>query len=70
MAGKRIRVVSESGSGRNVQFVDTRTGEEMSRAQLVRKIEQGTYPKYHVRKVNGIETPVSNPDHSEGNNLG
>jgi hypothetical protein len=70
MAGKRIKAVSETDSGRNVQFVDTRTGEEMSRAQLVRKIEQGAYPNYHVREVNGIATPVSNPDHSEGNNLG
>lgn len=70
MAGKRIKVVSETDSGRNVRFQDTRTGEQMSRPQFVRKIEGGEYPKYHVRELNGLKTPVSNPDGSEGNNLG
>ena len=70
MAGKRIKVVSESDSGRNQRFQDTRTGEQMGRSELVRKIEQGQYPKYHIREINGLKTPVSNPDGSEGNNLG
>ncbi len=70
MAGKRIKVVSESDSGRNQRFQDTRTGEQMSRANLVRTIEQGAYPNYHIRTINGVKTPVSNPDNSEGNNLG
>jgi Protein of unknown function (DUF3892) len=70
MAGKRIKVTNESDSGRNRVFKDTRTGKEMTREQLVKQIEQGTYPNYHVREVNGIKTPVSNPDQSENNNLG
>jgi Protein of unknown function (DUF3892) len=70
MAGKRIKVTNESDSGRNQVFKDTRTGKEMTREQLVKQIEQGTYPNYHVREVNGIKTPVSNPDQSENNNLG
>lgn len=70
MSGKRIKVVDETESGRNQRFQDTRTGEEMSRGELVRRIEKGEYPHYHVREVNGVKTPCSNPDGSEGNNLG
>jgi hypothetical protein len=70
MAGKRIKVISESDSGRNQTFKDTRTGQEMTREQFVQQIDQGAYPNYHVREVKGIKTPVSNPDQSENNNLG
>lgn len=69
MAGKRLVVTRESDTGRNQQFRDTRTGETMSRAETVRKIENGQYPNYHVRVVNDVPTPVSNPDDSENNNL-
>lgn len=69
MANKRIKVTSETDTGRNMQFHDNRTGEDMSRAQFVKKIEQDHYENYHVRKVNGVKTPVSNPDDKEGNNL-
>lgn len=69
MAYKRVRVTRESESGRNQAFHDNRTGEDMTRARFVRKIEQGSYQNYHVRKINGIKTPVSNPDGKEGNNL-
>lgn len=67
--GKRISVVSESDSGRNQQFRDNATGREMSRGEFVRQIESGNYPKYHVRVVNDVKTPVSNPDGSANNNL-
>lgn len=67
---KRISVTRETDSGRNQRFRDNRTGIEMSRAELVRKIEQGEYDTYHVREINGVKTPVSNPDQSENNNLG
>ena len=70
MAGKRIKVINESDTGRNLGFKDTRTGEEMTRAEFVQQIKQGNYSNYHVREVNGVETPVSNPDQSENNNLG
>ena len=53
----------------NQRFADTRTGVEMTRAEFVRQIEQGSYPNYHVREIRGTKTPVSNPDKSEGNNL-
>jgi hypothetical protein len=70
MAGKRLKVTQESETGRNQRFRDTLTGEEMSRSEVVRRIEHGQYSNYHVREINGVKTPVSNPDGSEGNNLG
>ncbi len=70
MAGKRVKVTSETPSGRNQLFQDTVTGEQMTRAEFVKRIEQGAYPNYHVRVDNGVKTPVSNPDGSAGNNLG
>lgn len=66
----RIKVVREEATGRNTAFQDTRTREVLSRAEFVRRIEHGDYPRYHVRKVGGVKTPVSNPDSSERNNLG
>jgi len=69
MARKRVTVTEESDSGRNENFHDNYTGQDMTRAQFVRKIEKGDYPNYHVREVNGVKTPVSNPDDSENNNL-
>ena len=68
MAG-RIKVTQESDSGRNQRFRDTRTGQEMTRAQFVKQIENGQYPNYHVRKINDMKTPVSNPDETTNNNL-
>jgi hypothetical protein len=41
----------------------------MSREEFVREIEKGKYSDYHVRDINGVPTPVSNPDKSEQNNL-
>jgi hypothetical protein len=67
--GKKVVVIQESDSGRNEVFRDTSNGTNMTRAGFVRQIEQGKYPDYHVRKIEGIKTPVSNPDKSEGNNL-
>ncbi len=66
----RVRVTRESDSGRNQRFRDTRSGREMSRQEFARKIEAGEYPKYHTRVINGVRTPVSNPDGKERNNLG
>ena len=70
MARKRVRVTSETDTGRNLRFHDDQTGADMTRAQFARQIEAGNYPNYHVRTVNGVKTPVSNPDGNEDNNLG
>ena len=69
MANKRVTVTKESESGRNLRFHDNRTGADMTRAQFVNEIENGNYKNYHVRKVHGVNTPASNPDDSEDNNL-
>ena len=69
MVSKRVTVTKESNTGRNKQFHDNLTGADMTRPQFVKEIEQGNYPNYHVRKINGVKTPVSNPDETEGNNL-
>jgi len=70
MTKKRVTVTNETDTGRNKKFHDNRTNNDMTRAGFVKKIEQGEYPDYHVRKINGAKTPVSNPDSTEGNNLG
>ncbi len=69
MPKKRITVTQESDTGRNKKFHDNKTGEDLTRAQLVKKIEKGEYEDYHVRKINNVKTPVSNPDSSKNNNL-
>ena len=69
MARKRVSVTEESESGRNQRFHDNFTGDDMTRRQFVREIEHGNYQNYHVREINGVKTPVSNPDSTKGNNL-
>ena len=66
---QRVRVVKESKSGRNQQFKDE-NGNVLTREEFVLAIRQGMYPGYHIRKIYGIDTPVSNPDHTNKNNLG
>lgn len=65
----RITVTEESETGRNIRFHDTLTGRNMNDQQFVRSIENGRYEDYHVRVINGVKTPVSNPDKSKKNNL-
>lgn len=69
MQKKRVTVTKESDTGRNQQFHDNKTGKDMTRAKFVKEIEGGKYDDYHVRKVNGLKTPASNPDGSSDNNL-
>ena len=67
---KRVTVTSESSTGRNMTFHDNYTGGDMSRIQFVNSIKSGKYDNYHIRNINGVDTPVSNPDRSTNNNLG
>lgn len=69
MARKRVTVTQESTTGRNQRFHDNANGRDMSRADFARRIEGGEYPNYHLRRINGLKTPVSNPDGKPGNNL-
>lgn len=67
---KRVSVIKESETGRNEKFKDNKSNKEMTRKTFVNEIKNGKYDKYHIRKINGIDTPVSNPDKSKNNNLG
>jgi hypothetical protein len=66
---KRITTTRESDTGRNERFHDNFTNRDMTRGQFVREIESGNYDNYHVRNINGVKTPVSNPDGKANNNL-
>lgn len=66
---KRVSVTSETETGRNVSFYDNYRKVDMSRTEFVSQINRWNYENYHVRKINGVDTPVSNPDNSERNNL-
>ena len=66
--GKDIKVTKESPSGRNTEF--QHGNKKLTRPQLVKEIEKGKHQDYHIRKINDIKTPVSNPDKSKKNNLG
>ncbi|CAA0121047.1 Uncharacterised protein [Halioglobus japonicus] len=70
MARRRITVTEESDAGRNKKFRDNVTGEHMTRTQLVGKIKKGLYDDYHLRKINGLDTPVSNPNGRDNDKLG
>ena len=67
---KRVKVIEETGTGRDSKFHDNFNNIDMSRNQFVDEIRKGTYPNHHIRIINGIETPVSNPDKKKNNNLG
>jgi hypothetical protein len=67
---KRITVTNENDTGRNIKFHDNLTRRNMNREQFVRSIELGRYSDYHIRIINQIKTPCSNPDNSKYNNLG
>lgn len=69
LARKRVSTTSESGSGRNQRFRDNYNRKNMTRNQFVSQIQNGNYKNYHVRNINGVKTPVSNPDRSKNNNL-
>ena len=70
MARKHVSVTKETSTGRNTRYHDNYNGSDMSRPEFVREIKRGNYDNYHVRNINGVPTPVSNPDRSTNNNLG
>jgi len=70
MSRKRVTVTNETSTGRNTNFHDNYTNVDMTRQQFVNEINKGNYNNYHVSKINGVDTPVSNPDKSTNNNLG
>lgn len=69
MGKQKVSVLEENSTGRNQQFKDNDTGKIMSASEFVEEIRNGNYPDYHIRNINGIDTPVSNPDSTTDNNL-
>jgi len=69
---KRLSVKSETSSGFNTKIHDNYLGTDMTINQAVKKVENGSYPKYHVRTQSktGKKFIASNPDKSKNNNLG
>jgi hypothetical protein len=67
---KPITVSREKPTGLNTHFNVPGQG-EMSRGELARQVIQGRHTGYHTRKLpDGRTSVASNPDGSEGNNLG
>ena len=66
---KRVSVTKENKSGRNLEFHDNLKKQDITRSEFAKQIERGNYPNYHIRKINEINTPVSNPDATKNNNL-
>lgn len=69
---KTVITIAENSTGRNTKFKDTSNNRTFSREDFVSKIENTNskyHDIYHIRKINGIKTPASNPDTSSKNNL-
>lgn len=66
---KRLRVLKQSKTGRNELFQDVHSKKILTRKQVIDCIKHGDYPDYHLRIINGKETPCSNPDNDKFNNL-
>ena len=67
-----VKCIKENDTGRNILFQNTGNHEIMDRKTFVSRIKNpsSTYHQdYVVKKINGIETPVSKPDNSKKNNL-
>ena len=64
----KVKVTKKSEVGRNTRF--QHGNRNLSRTKFVKEIEKGKHPDYHIRQINKIKTPVSNPDKSKKNNLG
>lgn len=69
MSKPKFTVTKESDSGRNEKFHHNYTGKDLTRNQLVKEIEAGKHPDMHIRNINGLDTPVTNPDKTKNNNL-
>ena len=65
-----LKTIKESNTGRNLIFLDTKNNKELTLEQLVKIIENGKYLDYHIRIINDIKPPCSNPDKNKKNNLG
>lgn len=67
---KPVIVLQESKDGRNEIFFDVEKRKLLTVNEFILQIEAGQYPGYTVKQINGLPTPVSNPDSRGTNNLG
>lgn len=67
---KPVIVLKEGEKGRNELFYDIVTKEIFNAEEFIGLIEQGSYPGYLVKVLEGIPTPVSKQDGRGTNNLG
>lgn len=58
----KIKKSNENATGRNTKF-------EITRSELVRQIEKGVHPELHIRVINSVKTPCSNPNNNKKDNL-
>ena len=65
-----IVVIDRNKSCRNILFFDTIAQKNFSNDQFVAAIQNGNYPMYLVRNIDGDLTPVSKRDDLTENNLG
>ncbi|WP_339063609.1 hypothetical protein [Tepidibacillus marianensis] len=63
----RLKVIKESKTGLNTKFLDTQTGQILTRGQVADNISK--YDDYHVMKKGSKRIIRSNPDRSTDNNL-
>ena len=66
---KPVIVLTEDEKERNQTFLDLVKNLVFSREEFIAQIKAKNYPGYTVKLLNGIPTPVSNPDGRKKNNL-
>lgn len=67
-----VKCIKENDTGRNILFQNIGNHEIMDRKTFVSRIKNPSsiyHQDYVVKKINGIETPVSKPDNTKNNNL-
>jgi len=69
-SSKPVIVLTEDARGRNELFFDTVKKLVFTRDEFVARIQAGDYKMYSVKNINGVLTPVSDPDRKSTNNLG
>ncbi len=66
---KRVSVTEESPTGRNTNFRDNETDEDLTLRKFIDTFNKYCR-KYHIRNIGGVKTPVSNPNGKKDDNLG
>lgn len=61
---------AEDKNGRNILFFDVVKKIMLTSDEFIMQIQKGIYSSYTVKNINGVLTPLSNPDNRSTNNLG